>query len=179
MLTNNFCSDVPTIPRRISAIFGEPPLIEGEDDGLYHTLMGEFITLVEPKNLMEWLWAKDLTDHTWEILRLRRYKVHIIALQRELVAHNRGMFATLRDDDEEGEYVPPSLPVSEKDSAGMFMSKINDYKNVDRLIASAELRLSRTLREIDRRRADLARRLRKACEEAVDGEGGEQPKAAA
>jgi hypothetical protein len=187
MLANNPCSDVPIVPPQISAIFGEPPLIRGEDDGLYHTLMEQFIKLVEPKNVIEWVWVKDLTDHTWEIGRLRRYKVHFIELQRDLVVHNRGMFAALsvkdaedeEGEDEEGEYVPQPVPLSEKDSAEMFMDKINDYKNVDKLVASAELRLSRTLREIDRRRADLARRLRKASDEAVDGEGGEQPKAAA
>jgi hypothetical protein len=71
------------------------------------------------------------------------------------------------------------VPDSEKDSASLFMFLIKEYRDVDKLIASAELRLSRTLREIERRRIDLARRLRKAADEVVDGEGAEPMKAAA
>ena len=62
------------------------------------------------------------------------------------------------------------VPDSEKDSAHLFMYRINQYKSVDTLIASAEARRAKTLGEIERRREHLARRLRKASDEIIDGE---------
>ena len=58
------------------------------------------------------------------------------------------------------------------------MVRVGEYKSVDTLIASAELRRAHTLREIDRRREYLAQRLRKASDEIIDGEFAALPQAA-
>jgi hypothetical protein len=60
----------------------------------------------------------------------------------------------------------------------MFMDVVDEYKSVDKLIASAELRRDRTLREIEHRREHLARRLRKASDEIIEDKIAELPKAA-
>jgi hypothetical protein len=80
---------------------------------------------------------------------------------------------------ENPDYVPVPVPDSEKDSAQMFRDVVDEYKSVDKLIASAELRRDRTLREIERRREHLARRLRKASDEIIDDEVAEVARAAA
>ena len=72
--------------------------------------------------------------------------------------------------DENDEYEAPPVPDSEKHSAELFMHRIGQYKSVDTLIASAELRRAHTLREIEHRREYVARRLRKASDEIIDGE---------
>jgi hypothetical protein len=156
-------------PDEVQALFGDPPLLRGEDDGLYYTLMEHFTKLVGPKDMMEWLWVKDMTDHTWEIRRQRRFKVLFVELQRDQVHHDREMFASIQKP------TPVPVPDSEKDSAEFFMSRIDRYKDVDRLIASAEVRRDRTLREIERRREHLARRRRETSHEIVDGEFAEVP----
>ena len=74
--------------------------------------------------------------------------------------------------------MPPPVPDSEKDLARLLMYRINQYNSVDKLIASAELRRARTLREIERRREYLAQRLRKASNDVIDGEFTDLPKAA-
>jgi hypothetical protein len=157
-------------PDQVQALFGDPPLLRGEDDGVYHTLMDQFTKLVEPRDMIEWWWVKDMTDHTWEVRRLRRFKVLFVELKRDQVHLGREMLATTIED-------PPPEPVpdSEKDSAEFFMARIDRYKDVDRLIASAELRRDRTLREIERRREHLARRLRETSNGIVDGEFAEVP----
>src|SRR5215471_4232755 len=130
---------IPGVPDKVLALFGDPPLLRGEDDSLYYTLMEQFADLVEPKDMIEWWWVKDMTDHTLEIRRLRRFKVLFVELQRDQTHENQKMLATVGlDEDEEPEPVP--LPDSEKDSAKFFMYLIDRYKGVDRLIASAELR---------------------------------------
>jgi len=176
-------SEMPSlIPPEVQALFGHPPLLRGEDAGLHNKLMSQFTNLVAPKDMIEWWWVKDITDHSWEIRRLRRFKVLFVELRRDQMAHNREMLATVGADedaeDEDAEYVPVPAPDSEKDSAELFMFLIGPYKNVDKLIASAELRRDHTLREIERRREHLARRLRKASDEIIDGELAELPQAA-
>ncbi len=41
------------VPSFVQALFGDPPLLRGEDDGIYHHLMEYFIKLVEPKGRAE------------------------------------------------------------------------------------------------------------------------------
>jgi hypothetical protein len=184
------------LPPHIQALFGEPPLFRGEDDGVYFTLMEHFAKFIKPADIIQWWWTKDMTDHTWEIRRLRRFKVLLIELHRDrehqslqTACSTAALVKTEYVESEDGEseagwvetyrdYDPPPVPDSEKDSVGFFRYQIKDYKAVDSLIASAELRRDRTLREIERRRENLARRLYKASEEAVGGEIVKLPEAA-
>jgi len=157
-------------PDDVQALFGDPPLLRGEDVGLYNELMGQFAKIVEPKDMIEWWWAKDITDHTWEIRRLRRFKALFVEVAQDLMLQNADLFGGTEK----------RMPVrdSEKSLAEGLMYRINQYKSVDNLIASAELRRAHTLREIERRRQYLARRLREASDGTIDGEFAELPQAA-
>jgi len=44
--------------------------MRGEDIGPCNKL---FAKIVEPKDMIEWWWVKDITDYSWEIRRLRRF----------------------------------------------------------------------------------------------------------
>jgi hypothetical protein len=165
------------IPPEVQVLFGDPPLMRGEDVGVYNKLTDEFAKLVEPRDMIEWWWVKDMTDHIWEIRRLRRFKVLFVELKRDEVVKGREMMATVGAD-EDAEYKPVPVPDSDKDSAGMFMYLIDKYKGVEKMIASAERRRDETLREIERRRQHLARRLRKASDEIIQGEPDQLPQAA-
>jgi hypothetical protein len=52
-------SPIPGIPDQVVALFGDPPLLRGEDRSLYYTLMKHFTDLVEPNDMIEWWWVKD------------------------------------------------------------------------------------------------------------------------
>jgi hypothetical protein len=114
------------VPAEVQALFGDPPLLRGEDDALYYTLMDHFTKLVEPMDIIEWCWVKDMTDHTWEIRRLRRFKVLFVELQRDQTQGIRDMRHLIEKQDSS------IVPDSEKDSADVFMDLIDRYKNVDR-----------------------------------------------
>jgi hypothetical protein len=183
------------VPTEVRALFGDPPLLRGEEASLYNNLMDQFSKLVEPKDMIEWWWVKDITDHTWEIRRLRRFKVLFVELRRDKVVENRELYnapkyepAPVPDGEEETggvwvqenpDYKPVAVPESEKDSAEFFMATVNEYKSADRLIAAAEVRRDRTLREIERRREHLARRVREASDKIIDDEAAEVARAAA
>jgi hypothetical protein len=187
------------VPTEVRALFGDPPLLRGEEPSLYNNLMDQFSRLVEPKDMIEWWWVKDITDHTWEIRRLRRFKVLFVELRRDKVVDNREHWNTLGENvkyvpvpvpdgeeetggvwvQENPDYKPVAVPDSEKDSAEFFMATVNEYKSADRLIAAAEVRRDRTLREIERRREHLARRVREASDKIIDDEAAEVARAAA
>jgi hypothetical protein len=163
-------------PAEVQALFGDPPLLRGEDVKLYDNLMGHFARIVEPKDMIEWWWVKDITDHCWEIRRLRRFKVLLIELGRDEMYRWHESQANLLA--KHGAYERPPMPESEKDSANLFMPRIGKYQSIDRLVASAELRRAHTLREIERRREYLARRLREASDEIIASEFAPLPQAA-
>src|SRR5262245_35525823 len=114
-------------PDEVQALFGDPPLLQGEDVDLYNNLMGQFAKLVEPNDMVEWWWVKDITDHSWEIRRLRRFKVLIVESWRDsiLLPPHEIILGP-------GEELPPRN--HEKDSARSFMLCIGQYKKVDTLI---------------------------------------------
>jgi len=164
------------IQTRFGDLFGDPALLRSEDPAIYNTLLNQIAEHVEPKDIVEWWWVKDIADHNWEIRRLRRFKALFVEIRRDEWVQNRAMFATLRAD-EDAPYVPEPVPVGEQDSAQLFMHLIGEYQSVDRLIASAEARRDRTLREIERRRKETGRRLREASEK-IDRDVDELPQAA-
>jgi hypothetical protein len=166
-----------SVPPEVQALFGDPPLMRGEDVGAYNKLLDQFAELVEPRDVLEWWWVRDITDHTWEIRRLRRFKVLFVELRRDDVVKAREMMATVGAN-EDAEYKPVPVPQTEKDSAGLFIHLIDQYKGVEKMIASAERRRDETLCEIERRREHLARRLRKASDEVIQGEPNQLRQAA-
>jgi hypothetical protein len=95
------------VPAEICILFGEPPLLEGEDVGIYNSLMDRFCEVIAPQKVFEWFWCKDLTDHTWEVRRLRWFKVLIVELKRAEVRHTASYYQFLGpDDDDDGNGSP-------------------------------------------------------------------------
>jgi hypothetical protein len=156
------------VPDHVLSLFGDPPLLRGEDDSRYYAVMEQFTKMIEPKDIMYWWWVKDMTDHTWEIRRLRRFKVLVVELRRDRAIKHREGFANIAT--AHGFDKSVAVPESEKDSAEFFSDRIDQYKDIDKLIASAELRRDRTLREIERRRESFARQLRKASDNMAAAE---------
>src|ERR1700674_814547 len=60
------------------AACGDPPLIPGEDRVAYDELLARVSAAVEPADIFEEIWVRDVVDHEWEVLRLRRLKVNLL-----------------------------------------------------------------------------------------------------
>ncbi len=136
----------------------------GEDKDGYEAILEKFAELVKPADPAEWLWAKDLADHSWEIMQLRRMKTLFVEVRRQEWHENQEKYATVLGEDQK----PIRVPDNETDSARLLIYLIPQYGAVDKLIASAESRRIRTLREIERRREVLAQRLHKVSDELID-----------
>jgi hypothetical protein len=147
--------------------------------------MGQCVKCVEPQDIIEWLWVKDVVDLSWEILRLRRLKIALVEIDREdqnaTIEWQRehadepyeDLFAgklTPRDpEDIEARKNKPLLD-TETDTAELLFKHIEEYERIGKLLTSAELRRDRILREIELRRDHVGRRLRAASDEMLDAQ---------
>ena len=111
--------------------------------------------VIEPRNIIEWLWVKDLVDLCWEIDRLRRFKKLLI--DKEL--------------DDEGEKA--AGPEIEADSIHLLSNLLPSYETIDKLLVANEVRRDRILRELELRRERIAPLLRKASDHMIEGRSQE------
>src|SRR4051794_40185103 len=86
------------IPADILLMFGEPPLMAGEDRDAYSDILERFAEFVKPTDPAEWFWIKDVADHTWEIVKLRRMKILFIEVNRERMHAGQETLAMLKED---------------------------------------------------------------------------------
>jgi hypothetical protein len=105
--------------------------------------------------------TKDVVDLSWEIRRLRQFKIRLIELKRkeELEGINEHYA------DESREYWE-----SEQGETELFLKNLDHREKIDHLLAIAEARRVAVLREIERRRANFAGRFGKASSDIIDGE---------
>ena len=151
-----------------------PPLLRGEKVELYDELIGQFARIIEPKDMIEWWWVKDITDHCWEIRRLRRFKVLLIELGRdEMYRWHEAQANLLAKHDA---YEPPPMPDSERtrptcSCIALASTKVSTNSlhppSYDGPIPFARLSIVATI---------SARRLRKASDEIIYSEFAALPR---
>jgi hypothetical protein len=71
-------SNDSSTPDPIAELFGEPPLIKGEDKQRYLRLRAAVTHSVEPKTVYDWMLVNDTTNKYWEELRFRRMAAALI-----------------------------------------------------------------------------------------------------
>jgi hypothetical protein len=172
------------IPKDIAALFGHAPTLKTEDDEIHWNCMERFVRCVEPQDVIEWLWIKDLVDLSWEILRLRRLKRDLVEIDRE---DKNAHIEWEREHADHPDFdiflgsTPPTpaqiearknkpLLDTEADSTELLFKHIEEYERIEKLLTSAKLRRDRILREIELRRDHMGRRLRAASDEILDAQ---------
>jgi hypothetical protein len=172
-----------SVPPDIQALFGDPPLLSTEDPNLYWDMFDRFAEFVDPKNIIEWLWVKDIVDLSWEIARLRRYRALLIERERESKnaeidyarehANERSLLDRLKRPQIEALRNAPRLDTEADSASLLILQYLGTYETVDKLLMSAELRRDRILRELDFRRERIA--LRKKSDELIDASADAVP----
>jgi hypothetical protein len=171
------------IPNDIAALFGYAPILKTEDEEIYWKCMERVVKCVEPQDIIEWLWIKDIVDLSWEILRLRRLKIDLVEIDRE---DQNAIIEWQREhpdehyDDFFGRTPPTPAEIedhkneplldTEADSAKLLFEHIEAYERIEKLLTSAELRRDRILRELELRRDHMGQRLRAASDELLDAQ---------
>jgi hypothetical protein len=60
-----------------------PPVLSSEDLKTYYTIMARFLECIKPRDFMEQIFVKDLTDSTWEIMRYSNHKTLVIEREHQ------------------------------------------------------------------------------------------------
>jgi hypothetical protein len=158
-----------------------PSLANGEDAATYAQLAARIRAAVAPANILEEIWARDVADLTWDVVRLRRLKAGLFT-----VGAGDGMSQILRGLEKHaitGELrardwaarrpaavaeVNTQLSAAGLDMADVatstFAARIDQFDRIERMLAAAEVRRAAALHAIDNRRA--AERARAAADEA-------------
>jgi hypothetical protein len=58
--------------------FGPPPLLPGDDADAYRELLKQVIDTLQPSDIFERIWIRDVVDLSWDVLRWRREKAKLI-----------------------------------------------------------------------------------------------------
>jgi hypothetical protein len=179
-------SSNPSERGRQLALFGPPPLIEGEDTLAYDELLTQISTAVKPADILEDIWVRDIVDLVWEALRLRRLKSNLM-----MAAAVHGLAELLEpfmgEDDaielardwatrrpraiKKVDSILASLGLTKDAVMAQTLSlKLDDIERIDRMIGLAEARRNVVLREIDRHREPLSQNLRRSVQQVEDGQ---------
>ncbi len=159
-------------------IFGDAPLLNGEDRQAYQSLKKRLFVSVRPGDTIEQIWVYDILNFTWETKRLRGLKVKLMAassyegisqLLKPMVDPNTHTDLVRKwalNDDEGVDRVSKLLDRSFLDdgsiNAQVLLIKLDALERIDELIARTDARRNSLLHEIERRREALARRIREA-----------------
>jgi hypothetical protein len=121
----------PSVPGRAQrlALFGPPPLIEGEDAAAYDQLLARICAAVKPVDIIDEIFIADVAPSEWEVLRLRRLKWSLIR-ERALEMLQGFLFGQLDYDlysehfaDDLAEILQDNLPEDQVDSAQTLAHK--------------------------------------------------------
>jgi hypothetical protein len=190
---------IQVIPEEIRLLLGGPPLIGGEDGALYSQLLSRVAVFVDPQNIIEWLYVRDILDHDWEIRRYRH--MHATLVNAKLVGLIDPLLhiGAICDPAGDGEKLPEPLlnardlfkskSVDEirtylKDRGMDFDSKLaqafglcrKEIEALERMLASVESRRSAVFREITfhRNLGSFAKRLDETSSRLVASEPSDE-----
>ena len=157
-----------------------PSMVSGDDAPTYAQLAARIRAAVAPTNVIEEIWARDVADLTWDVVRLRRLKAGLfrVGASDGMAEVMRGLEAPIAGrakvrgwaarDPVAVNAVNSQLSAAGLDmgdvTAGTFAARIDQFDRIERMLAAAEVRRAAALHAIDNRRT--AERVRKAAEEA-------------
>ena len=172
---------------------GWPPLIAEESEDAYERMLGHVIDALAPADMLEHVLIRDVVDLSWKVLRLRRLEAGLMAAgrfdaMRQLYVsrwgHDYDREAPPRDRKDplkqvDAELAKANLTASHV-AAYTFAGRIHEFESIERMTAAAETRRDAALCRLDRHRASLALRLRRALLELEhDGRALAAPQAPA
>jgi hypothetical protein len=175
---------VDQLPPAIAPLFSNPPVLKTEDPKAYRELLNEVAATMRPTDLVEFLWLRDFTDLTWEILRYRRLQkailetgelaglrnrfrdlIHDGHLSQDQLDRNAAALAVSWCNPDSRAALEKARPNQIKDeyiAAEAFVHRIKELESIDKLLSAAESRRNKVLREIDYRRVTRAYRAKLA-----------------
>ena len=168
----------PSDVLELSDLLGPPPLLPSENVADYEALSARVIAAAKPTDAIEHLYVRDAVDLQWELMRLRHLKSRFLVSSASVGLYKLmdDRMNYVRDDPNYKSWIknePQGIKniksmladwgLGEADIyAQTLAKKIDEFERIDRLAASAEARRNAALRELERHREAVGRRLRNA-----------------
>jgi hypothetical protein len=160
-----------SMPSSIRKALGPEPLIVGEELSDYEELTAQLAAVVQPNDMIEWAYVRDLADAIWEINWLGRW----IAA----VANNAFIRNNWHDSESDQERVDailkehrlqpsPGLDFVTCEVGEAVQRNMQTLDILYRLLDSAERRRSRVLQEVGSYRQDWRRALRTTSDKLIE-----------
>jgi len=173
-------TDGGTIARSHLELFGPPPLLDGESQEVYDTLLARVTGTVNPKDIIEEIWVHDVVNLVWEILRLRRLKVALLSssvgrglrklytgrekhgMDSLIVGWSAGEPAAIKEVEQ---FLKDHGLTMDAVMAHSFVACLDEIERIDIAISRAEARRNAGQREIERRRSVFGQTLQRAVQQ--------------
>ena len=168
----------PSDVLELSDLLGPPPLLPSENVADYEALSVRVIAAVKPTDAIEHLYVRDAVDLQWELMRLRHLKTRFLVssasvglkilmnMRMNYVDSDPNYKSWIKNEPRGIKNIKSMLSdwgLSEEDiHAQTLAKKIDEFERIERLIANAEARRNAALRELERHREAVGRRLRNA-----------------
>jgi hypothetical protein len=165
------------VPRYLSKIeFGSPE--RGEDAEAYNGLLASLSHSLQPLDAFGEQLVREIADATWDIRRYRWAKMTLIAdwltheLGKTLGEEYRELFDEFATGDPAATAKVEQLMAKYKLKMGAAIDRalfdaLEGIERIDRACETAETRRKKLLRELDRRRSILARRVETVSEQPI------------
>ena len=164
----------------LSDLLGPPPLLPSENLADYEALRLRVIAAVKPTDAIEHLYVRDAVDLQWELMRLRHLKTRFLVssasvglnilmnMRMNYVDSDPNYKSWIKNERKGIKNIKSMLSdwgLSEADiHAQTLAKKIDEFERIERLIANAEARRNAALRELERHREAVGRRLKNALD---------------
>lgn len=154
------------------SLLGRASLLASESAEAYDDLTAQCAAAVDPQDMVEWLMVRDYVDLSWEILRLRRMKQHIITVASpDAVSYIAGELADTRERSEasaaavqawiKGGAAQQALrrDLARRDvsqdtiETHAFLRELNSIGSIERILAEKERMRRAVLRDLEIYRA--------------------------
>ena len=89
------------------SLFGPPPILPGENPKDYEEILNRITASIGPRDFIEEIWCRDLTDVAWNLFRYRRIKAAYLdakifqAANQEASRLAKAVMHTMKDSDED------------------------------------------------------------------------------
>lgn len=145
---------------RFFELLGPPSLVAGEDARRYWGFVIAIFQCVKPNDFVDFIYQRDLIDLEWDVLRYRTAKAELI--NERAPFDFAALYDDDDDDDDDANNNDGAANAKAVRPARIAAPMIPKLRQLDLIIESAEIRRDRAYRELERRRASLAKQLREA-----------------
>jgi hypothetical protein len=166
-------------PAELRQLLGAPPVLRTENARSYGEIISRLMACLAPRDFMEQMWIKELTDCTWEMTRYTRHKT--LSMERgfrqhlkfpgqdalaERLAGQNGEPADMRD----GSVDAAEAMAVELDHARALEATLGYHERVDKLLVTATARRNNVLELIERYRDGLGHRMREVSDTIIEAD---------